>query len=56
MLEMPIKYRKEMLADWCGAGKAQGTPDTNKWYERHASKMSLGIETRIWIERTLKTK
>jgi len=50
ILEMPSKYRKEMLADWRGAGRAQGTPDTKKWYDANRHKMSLGIETRRWIE------
>ena len=31
VLPMPEKCRKEMLADWRGAGKAQGTPDCRKW-------------------------
>lgn len=50
VLEMPIKYRKEMLADWQGAGRAQGKPDTNKWYSANQQRMSLGIKTREWLE------
>jgi len=50
ILEMPLKYRKEMLADWRGAGRAQGTPDTKKWYDINRHKLSLGTETRRWIE------
>lgn len=50
VLEMPLKYRKEMLSDWRGAGRAQGTPSVNKWYEKNKSRMSLGSDTREWIE------
>lgn len=50
ILEIPLKYRKEMLADWRGAGKAQGTPNTLAWYTENKDKMSLGEETRAWIE------
>jgi len=50
VLEMPLKYRKEMLADWRGAGRAQGTPDTSKWYATNHHKMRLAPETRAWIE------
>lgn len=53
VLEMPLKYRKEMLADWRGAGKAQGTPDTKVWYATNKHKILLGIETRQWIEKAL---
>lgn len=50
VLEMPLKYRKEMLADWRGAGRAQRKPNTKKWYDASKDKMSLGVETRQWIE------
>ncbi len=53
VLEMPIRHRKEMLADWMGAGKAQGTPDTLKWYIKNKDKMVLGLETRLWVEQAL---
>lgn len=53
ILEMPMRYRKEMLADWRGAGKAQGTPDTQAWYRKNGQKMRLGPETRAWIEAQL---
>jgi hypothetical protein len=48
--EMPKKYRKEMLADWIGAGQAQGTPNTLAWYETRGKNLPLGPETRTWIE------
>lgn len=49
VLDMPMKYRKEMLADWRGAGKAQGTPDTLKWWNANNSKMNLHPNVRQWI-------
>jgi len=53
VFEMPLKYRKEMLCDWKGAGKAQGTPDTIAWYRANSHKLRLGPVTRIWIEEKL---
>lgn len=58
VLEMGEPYRKEMLADWIGAGKAQGhfSPphdplyETRRWYDKNNKKMMLGPETRKWIE------
>ena len=53
---MPMNYRKEMLADWYGAGKAISGYDkngTNKWYESNKNKMVLGKETREWVEKKL---
>lgn len=50
VLSMPLKYRREMLADWRGAGKAQGTTDTRAWYQKHRDKMQLSAEARAWIE------
>lgn len=50
---MPDVYRREMLADWRGAGKALGFPDTAAWYEKNKDKMKLHPETRAWIEANL---
>lgn len=58
VLEMPVKYRLEMLCDWVGAGKAQGrhSPkndkfrETRKWYVANKNKMLFGVNTRQWIE------
>lgn len=49
-LTMPHKYRKEMLADWRGAGRALGQTDTAKWYRANKTNMQLHPETRAWIE------
>lgn len=53
VLEMPLFARKEMVADWRGAGKAQGTPDVKKWYAANKDKLVLGQETRTWVEQEL---
>lgn len=50
ILEMPLKYRKEMLCDWYGAHRAQESKGTPRdWYLKHKDKMQLGPETRKWI-------
>jgi len=45
--------RKEMLADWRGAGRMQGTPNTAAWYGANGQKMLLHPDTRDWIEANL---
>jgi hypothetical protein len=54
VLNMPLKYRKEMLCDWRGAGRAQGYGDnTVEWYKKNKDKMQLHWYTREWIEEQL---
>lgn len=54
VLDMPLIYRKEMLADWRGASRAQGFGGrVKKWYDKNGSKMKLHSNTRLWIERQL---
>lgn len=53
LFDMPDACRKEMLADWIGAGRAQGRPDTLAWYRNFRKKIELGAETRKWIEEKL---
>lgn len=53
ILPMPVTYAKEMLADWRGAGRAQGKPDTKAWYLANKDKMQLHLDTRRWIEEQL---
>jgi len=53
-LPMPDKYRKEMLADWRGAGLALGKPDTLAWYTHNITSIKLNPETRAWIEKTIR--
>jgi hypothetical protein len=31
-MKMPERYVREMVADWIGAGRAYGNPDTRGWY------------------------
>lgn len=50
VLPMPHKVRLEMLADWRGAGRALGKPNTWEWYEANKEKMQLHPETREWVE------
>src|SRR5688572_28319224 len=52
-LPMPERYAKEMVADWIGAGKAQGTPDNMKWYQTNKDKMLLDSNTRAYVEMLL---
>jgi len=51
ILLMPDRACKEMLADWRGAGRVQGTPDTRKWYAKNREKLQLHPETRLMIEK-----
>lgn len=49
VLKMRTADMKEMLADWRGAGKAQGKPNTWEWYEANKDKMQLHPDTRAWV-------
>lgn len=52
-LAMPDVYRREMLADWKGAGKALGKPDTSLWYFVNYDNIKLHHDTRKWIDEKL---
>lgn len=53
-LPMSDKYRREMLADWRGAGKAiTGKDDTRNWYLKNRHNMHLHPDTRAWVEQQL---
>ena len=53
-LPMPDKYRREMVADWRGAGRAQGKgDDVLSWYDANRERMILATETREWVEAEL---
>lgn len=55
-IDMPLKYKKEMLADWIGAGKAiNGKNDVKDWYYNNRHKMILHPATKYWIEHQLKS-
>ena len=51
IFEMPVQYRKEMIADWIGAGKAiHGKDNLKLWYQENRDKIALAPETRKWVE------
>ena len=50
---MPLMYASEMVADWRGAGRAQGKPDTAAWYLENKDKMTLHENTRRYVESLL---
>lgn len=52
-LDMPMVDRKEMLADWMGAGKALGKPKVWEWYAANRENIHLHPDTRAWIEAEL---
>lgn len=53
-LEMPDRYRREMLADWIGAGMAiTGKDNTRDWYMNNCKKIQLHSATRLWVEQML---
>lgn len=55
-LKMPLADAKEMVADWRGAGKAQGRPKTWEWYAANKDKIILHPETRAWVEAELEAQ
>jgi hypothetical protein len=50
-LPMPEICRWEMIADWRGAGKAQGKPKTWEWYEVNKDKQTMETSTREWCDK-----
>lgn len=50
LIEMPDRYRDEMLADWMGAGRSQGKPDTAAWYRKNREKIQLHPLTRVYVD------
>jgi hypothetical protein len=52
VFDMPDRYRREMLADWRGAGRTYGT-STEEWYKVNSRKIRLHPDTRYWIESQL---
>jgi hypothetical protein len=55
-LPMPDPVRREMLADWVGAGRAQGftAPGaTRDWYLQNRDRIRLHPDTRAWVEQHL---
>lgn len=52
-LAMPETAIREMVADWVGAGRAQGTPNTLLWYHDQYTTIQLHQQTRIRVEELL---
>ncbi len=56
-LPMPDRARREMIADWIGAGRAYVKDwtllETSRWYEARKDKIQLHPETRAWVEQQL---
>lgn len=55
VLTLPMSEfdKREMLADWRGAGLAQGKPDTSYWYFVNYNTIQLHSDTRKWIDEKL---
>lgn len=53
LIDIPSRYRKEMVADWIGMGQAVGTPNILAWYSNNNVYIRLHPETRAWVEKTL---
>lgn len=53
LLEIPEKYVREMICDWKGAGRAQGTPNVKEWYKKNRKNLQLEYNTRYLVERLL---
>lgn len=53
LFEMPEKAILEMIADWCGAGRAQATPGVQNWYNDNWYKLQLHSNTRKRVESLL---
>lgn len=56
ILEMDDASIKEMVADWRGAGRAQGTAGAVKWYLENKDKLRLHWKTRKRVENILGIK
>lgn len=57
-LRMPETYIREMIADWVGASRAQGTSGSvasvQNWYDGNADRMLLHPETKWRVEALLR--
>jgi len=55
VLVLPMSHaaRREMLADWRGAGRARGLPNTWEWYVKVKDNIQLHPDTRKWLVREL---
>jgi len=54
VLEMPIRFAREMVADWMGAGRAiTGKWETAQWYAKNKQNIQLHEATREIVENIL---
>lgn len=54
LLEMPINFIREMVADWMGAGRAiTGKWEAAEWYAKNREIIQLAPQTRIEVENIL---
>lgn len=53
ILPMPEQYAREMVADWYGAGNAQGKPDIKAWYDASKHRRFLHPDTEQFVESLL---
>lgn len=54
VLPMPDRFRREMLADWSGAGRAMhGKGETASWYTGTRAGRRLHRATKAWVESEL---
>ena len=52
LIPIPVKYLKEMVCDWKGAGWAKkGRDDLHEWYDNNRHKMKLNRTNRLWVEK-----
>jgi hypothetical protein len=53
-LPMPVKYVREMIADWAGAGRAiRGVWDVSGWYKERRDRIILHPITRGFVEQEI---
>ena len=52
LMPMPEKYLREMVADWCGAGRAiSGKWDVLAWWRKNEGRVSMHHTTRDRVDR-----
>lgn len=52
IIPMPIKYLKEMVCDWIGAGKAiTGKDNIDEWYSKNKENIKIRRIHHKWIQR-----
>lgn len=49
-LLMPVKYVREMLADWAAMGRQQGRRDVTNWYYSRRDDIKLHHMSRLYLE------